>query len=272
MKHKYSKIKWVHRYLHFVPPQADCQKGADVKALQHAINRVARTRKMARRLEVNGECGRATIALGRHVAWSLGIGLPEDKHGLPQYTQRLIRHPNLRTPKQKKRAQAWKEAHPPHTKAVVKGNKVTGGTTRERIVAGCEEAAQLYASGKSHRFYSQPGGWTVEHGITGEPSGYRSDCSQFVTSMYWSSGIKEDPNGQDYKAGYTGTLAAHGVYISRAELRPGDFVLYGPAPHHHVEVYVGPGNRTIGHGSPPVDPGDIYMMADPHFVRSPGLK
>ena len=59
-----------------------------------------------------------------------------------------------------------------------------------------------------------------------------------------------------------------GRYIGRDQLKPGDLVLYGPAPHHHVELYVGPGNRTVGHGSPPVDYGDIYMIADPHFVTS----
>jgi cell wall-associated NlpC family hydrolase len=152
----------------------------------------------------------------------------------------------------------------------VTGNKATGGTPRQRIVAAARMAAKLHATGKRHSFYSQPGKWTVDYGITGEPLGYRSDCSQFVTSMYHAAGLP-DPNGTDYTGGYTGTLAEHGKYISRADLKAGDLVLYGPAPHHHVELYVGPGDDTIGHGSPPVDRGTITMMPEVHFVTYPFL-
>ena len=152
----------------------------------------------------------------------------------------------------------------------VTGNKATGGTPRARIVAAARMAAKLHATGKRPSFYSQAGAWTVEHGITGEPHGYRSDCSQFVTSMYHAAGVP-DPNGTGYTGGYTGTLAAAGRYIQRADLKPGDLVLYGPAPHHHVELFVGPGDDTIGHGSPPVDKGTITMMPEVHFVTYPFL-
>lgn len=161
----------------------------------------------------------------------------------------------------KRRLQLAAQTH----SVTVTGNTATGGTKRQRIVACARMAAKLYATGRRPSFYSQPGQWTVKYGITGEPRGYRSDCSQFVTSMYHAAGV-EDPNGTDYTGGFTGTLAAHGKYIQRHQLQPGDLVLYGPAPHHHVEMYVGPGDDTIGHGSPPVDKGTITMMPEVHFV------
>jgi hypothetical protein len=147
----------------------------------------------------------------------------------------------------------------------ISGNTVTGGTPRQRVVAAAHRSAYLHAMGKRPSFYSQDGGWDVAHGITGESRGKRSDCSQWYTAMFHSAGLP-DPNGNGYSGGYTGTLAAHGRYISRSELRPGDAVLYGPAPHHHIEMYTGPGETTIGHGSPPVDKSVIHMMPQVHFV------
>jgi cell wall-associated NlpC family hydrolase len=147
----------------------------------------------------------------------------------------------------------------------VRGNAATGGTPRQRVVAAAHRAAYLHAIGRRPSFYSQAGAWNVARGITGERRNERSDCSQWYTAMFHSAGLP-DPNGNGYRGGYTGTLAGHGRSISRHELRPGDAVLYGPAPHHHVEMYVGPGETTIGHGTAPVDKGAIRMMPDVHFV------
>jgi hypothetical protein len=126
-----------------------------------------------------------------------------------------------------------------------KGNKVYGGTVRDRIVFAAKEAARLHANGQRKSFYSQPGTFTVSHGITGESRGQRSDCSQFAAAMYWTAGAG-DPSGQDFRGGYTGTLYSHSTKVSKP--LPGDLCMY-PA---HVEIYVGDG-KTIGHGSAPVD-------------------
>lgn len=275
---KSSKIGFVHRDLVMSPHNANPQKGADVVALQKAINAHVGYRHL-RPVAVDGECGRITIARGRQLARSLGIGLK--RPGLTMYVQHLLRHPNLRTPAQKKRGRRWVENHPPKTSVKIDGNTVTGGANvRERIVAAAVQAAYLDAHGTT-RFYSQAGTWTVIHGITGEHRGERSDCSQFLTSMYHSAGAP-DPNGLKYTGGWTGSLVEHGTEISRRDLRPGDEIVYGPGPGHHTELYVGDGNpdhtwaqmaesvrdRTIGHGSPPVDEGDIDMMAGARFFRS----
>ncbi len=150
----------------------------------------------------------------------------------------------------------------------VDGNHVRGGNPRERLVAAALAASRLDAAGRRHSFYDQSGGWTVDYAITGEPHGYRSDCSQWVTSVYKAAGLP-DPNGNGFGGGYTGTLAGHCRRITRAQLRPGDLVLYGSGPpYHHVELYVGPGEQTIGHGSAHVDGGTIGMIPEAHFYTA----
>lgn len=280
LKHKWSKIKWVHRDLRMSAHYADPQKGADVKALQEAINAHVAFRGL-RPIKVDGQCGRATIARGRQLATAMGIGLR--RPGLTMYVQHLLRHPNLRTAAQKKRGAKWIKENPPTSQVKISGNKVTGGANvRERIVAAAVHAAYLDAHG-TVRFYSQLGKWTVNHGITGETQGEdRSDCSQWLTAMHWSAGAN-DPNGTNYTGGWTGTLVTHCVEIRREDLEPGDKIIYGSGSGHHTELYIGSGivgqkwsqmpasvrDRTIGHGSPPVDYGDIDMMSGARFFRSP---
>lgn len=151
----------------------------------------------------------------------------------------------------------WVKAH----SLQIKGDRITGGTARERLVAGALAAAANCASGRRRNFYSQAGAYTTQHGITGEPSGYRSDCSQFVTSIYWSAGL-EDPNGYNWTGGYTGTLVSHGRQVSSP--KPGDLVLYGSGSAHHVEMFIG-GGETVGHGSSPVDKGVVNLFGDGQY-------
>lgn len=280
MPREASTRAWVHRDLRF--DQNDHQTGADVRALQKAINERAQARGIKPLLVVDGDCGRQTIAKGRQVARSLGLSV--SKPGLSKAVQAIIRNPALRTPAQRARAKRYVPPAPV-AQPTVKGNTVTGGTPRQRVVAAAIQAAHLYYTGVSHRFYSQAGAYTADQAITGEDRGQRSDCSQFIAGMHHAAGLR-DPNDENYTGGYTGTLGAHGTYIHREDLEPGDMVLYGPAPHHHVEMWVGNGrdsyqrlaqighadrDRTVGHGSPPVDFGDIDMIRDPRFCRPLGL-
>lgn len=147
-------------------------------------------------------------------------------------------------------------------KVKVVGNKATGGTRRHRLKTVALLSAARCASGGRNNFYSQAGAWDIDHCITGERYGERSDCSSWVTSVYKSAGLA-DPNGERYTGGYTGTLVANGKQVSTP--RPGDLVIYGPGTGHHVEMYVGPGDKTIGHGSAPVDPGVIDLFGDSDF-------
>lgn len=141
----------------------------------------------------------------------------------------------------------------------IDGNKASGGTKRERLKAVALKSAAECAAGHRPNFYSQAGAWDVDHCITGEDYGERSDCSSWFTSVYKSCDLS-DPNGERFTGGYTGTLVAHGRQIDSPE--PGCAVIYGPGTGHHVEMCVGPGDRTIGHGSAPVDPGVIDLFGD----------
>lgn len=63
-----------------------------------------------------------------------------------------------------------------------------------------------------------------------------TDCSGFATLAYKWAGAP-DPNGRDYNGtGYTGTLLAHGDQV--AAPLPGDLIIFGEAPGHHVTVYM----------------------------------
>lgn len=267
-------------------------KGKAVTAFQKAVN--VRKRGNPKRgltiLEVDGDAGRQTIAVGRKAATSLGW--KPGPAGLGPRAQQIVRYPWLRTPMELRREKKWlktREKERVEAAAVaahrpkVTDNNVTGGTPRARVVAAAMAAAAGYYSGRRVPvFYSQTGKWSVTHAITGEPHGYRSDCSLEVTAFCHSAQVP-DPNGLAYKSGYTGSLAGHLKEITRAQLKPGDLVIYFLGSNsHHVEMWVGNGDgkttytqlahagstyrdRTVGHGSPPVDYGDIDMIAGARF-------
>lgn len=144
---------------------------------------------------------------------------------------------------------------------IIQGNTASGGTPRQRLKAVALASASACANGRRPNFYSQAGSWDVGHCITGERSGHRSDCSSWFTSVYKSCGLP-DPNGLNYSGGFTGTLVSNGRQIRESQLKPGDAIIYGPGDGHHVEMYVGPGSKTIGHGSSPVDAGVVNLFGD----------
>jgi hypothetical protein len=155
-------------------------------------------------------------------------------------------------------------------KVTINGNKATGGTKAKRIQAVALCSAAKCAAGRRHNFYSQAGTWDVDHCITGENYGHRSDCSSWFTSVFKSAGLP-DPNGNDFRGGYTGTLGSHGKSISRTDAYhvPGAAVLFGTAPFHHVELALGDGtDHTIGHGSAPVDMGTFSLLPGPVQFRA----
>lgn len=147
-------------------------------------------------------------------------------------------------------------------KVDVDHNKVIGGNDHKRLQVAAATSAARCAAGKRRNFYSQAGTWDVDHCLTGEPLGHRSDCSSWFTSVYKTCGLP-DPNGSDFHGGFTGTLVAHGHEISREEARntPGAAVIYGTGVGHHVEFARGDGSeRTWGHGSAPVDAGIFNLL------------
>lgn len=80
-----------------------------------------------------------------------------------------------------------------------------------------------------------------------------SDCSSAVSWIYWTvfGGGSDFLNGQNWKAGYTGTQQAHGKSISLSQASHGDLVMYGwqsPGVPEHVAMWVGNG-YVVSHGS-----------------------
>lgn len=155
-------------------------------------------------------------------------------------------------------------------KVTIKGDKATGGSVHERMKAVGLASAAACASGRRDNFYSQSGAYNVSRCITGPATDDRDDCSSWKTSVHKSCGLK-DPNGLRYTAGYTETLrnyaVANGLVVSRSELKPGGSVIYGPpGATHHVEMFVGPGEKTIGHGSAPVDAGIVDLFGPDEYM------
>lgn len=76
---------------------------------------------------------------------------------------------------------------------------------------------------------------------------HHADCSAFATWCLWQV-LRDGPdviNGQDWKAGYTGTMVNHGEVIhDPANARAGDCVLYGN-PTYHTAILIGRRNGVL---------------------------
>lgn len=157
----------------------------------------------------------------------------------------------------------WRKEHG----VEVNGNKVTGGTARQRLRAAIHAAAHNCSAGKQNNYYSMSGA-TPDHShtIRGMPSGHRFDCSSFADGIYECCGLP-NPSGTTDGQGYTGTEGAHGKQVSRGRAQTGDLILYGPYPHHHVEIVDDPRRETtIGHGSAPIDAGVFDLFGDGDLI------
>lgn len=98
-------------------------------------------------------------------------------------------------------------------------------------------------------------------GINKELKAYRgqfpkyADCSAFATWCIWNGldhfGVRDTVNGQNWRAGYTGTMLSHGKVVQhRDNVLRGDCVLYGRkgTTGEHTAICIGNG-MVISHGS-----------------------
>lgn len=161
---------------------------------------------------------------------------------------------------------AWMKTHGVQ---FVSDNQVVGGTPHQRLEAAILRAAANYRAGTQPGYYSMSGGARdYAHALNHYPQGRIWDCSTFADGAYLCCGL-EAPSGPNTPTagGWTGTEGEHGTQISIGAAKPGDLVLYGPFPHHHVEVVLDPAQQTtIGHGSAPVDPGVFDLFGDGDFI------
>lgn len=122
-------------------------------------------------------------------------------------------------------------AHPQGEKGPLRGTGASGPpsagaaapkTTRAAII----DRAQRWVNAQVP--YSMEKYWS---------DGYRQDCSGYV-SMAWNLGTNE----------WTGSLAAYGTRIARADLQPGDILLFhnpaDPAKGSHVTIFGGWANSA----------------------------
>jgi hypothetical protein len=81
------------------------------------------------------------------------------------------------------------------------------------------------------------------------------DCSSTATWLLWNGlyvpyGVHDIVNGENWRAGFTGTMLHHGKPVQhRSNIRVGDLVIYGSGGSgEHVALCIG-GGKVFSHGS-----------------------
>ena len=202
----------------------------------------------------------------RKAAWALGAQSSTYEAILrtgeiPIGVQRMILNPGKRTPGQQAIAKArMSQLRADRQKRAKQHDELDPG--RKKFVELAFQAADNYARNPGAYHYLAGG---VANLVFLEPSPrhFRSDCSQFASSVQDAAGLPAlGPNGPLWVSTYV-----MADYLTETDKpQPGDFGLYGPRHSpHHVETYCAlPGHEFIGHGSPPIDsltPGrpDFYL-------------
>lgn len=153
--------------------------------------------------------------------------------------------------------------------------KTTGGAFPQRWIASNVASWQRWTEGIRAGRYSQEGVANIHIPYGPGPRSGRDDCSSYGRSQCLATGA-DDPSGHGFSPeGFTGDMAeAHGRWqeCSKAEMMAAGagFIIYGSGPGHHTEMYCptkSEPERTIGHGSEPVDPGTIHLFGTSEFER-----
>jgi hypothetical protein len=168
----------------------------------------------------------------------------------------------------------WRAEHGAH----VDGNKVKGGTPKQRFLLECLTSVANASKGLRTAFYSMEGAWDILHELVGGPRhGHRSDCSSTVTGWVKGAGLP-DINGTDFTSGWTETFLQQNngwKIVSEAEMRRRGWgvIVYlhyrGDTTGHHTEAFTpseSSPDRTCGHGSAPVDFGVVDLFGDGLFA------
>jgi hypothetical protein len=153
---------------------------------------------------------------------------------------------------------------------------VSGGTFAQRWQKACLTAVECCSTGRRRNAYNETRPSDILHPFgPGPAADIGDDCSSFGRSMALSTGA-DDPSGNGFSPyGYTGDmLLAHGAWkeVSLAEMhRAGQgYVFYGSGTARHVECYCpSPTDieRTVGHGSAPVDFGTVHLFGPGEVER-----
>jgi hypothetical protein len=209
------------RTLHLTNP---LMTGPDIKHLQELLAAYHPG-------EVDGEYGPATAAAVKQAKWVLGY--PDAKCDQAAGPQLISYLEGAKPP-------ADFEAR----RATRRHDQAKSLTMREQIVAvgrwGIQNESQI------HYQQSRP----IDGLHEAQKLPLHTDCSGFSTLCYAWSGAP-DPNGLKYSgAGYTGTLLQSMRRIPKSAVQPGDLVVWGAAPGHHVALVLEAGDdpTLVSHG------------------------
>jgi hypothetical protein len=177
----------------------------------------------------------------------------------------MILNPGNRTQQQKDTGAARIAAMRKERGDRAKAEAASSGS-RKKFVDNALQAGRNYQA-RPGAYHYLAGGIANLIYLTPSPLNYRSDCSQFASSVQKDSGLPDlGPNGPLWVN--TDVMDNH-LQVTTSP-KPGDFGMYGRhhGGTHHVECYLGslggPGHEFMGHGSPPIDsmtPGrpDFYL-------------
>lgn len=139
----------------------------------------------------------------------------------------------------------------------------------EALKAALLAAYRNWKNGDLPGYYSQSGGARdYLHTLYHYALHRIWDCSTFADGVYICCKLPAPSGPRTLElGGWTGTQGEHGKKIDPSDAQPGDLVLYGSFPHHHVEVVLDPKTRTtVGHGSPPIDLGVFDLFGDGNYI------
>jgi len=132
------------------------------------------------------------------------------------------------------------------------GGGVPPGTSAQR--QGLYTAAMALYNNRASEHYTQGSSrWIgITDGVRPPSAPTYSDCSAAATWCYWTVfGSGPDfLNGQNWRAGYTGTMSSRGRSTGCSTMQIGDLAFYGN-PISHVAISIGNG-KVVSHGSDPV--------------------
>ena len=243
------------------------------RSVQAAAGRRLRARDLGQYApDVDGTCGAQTIEAAAKAAWALGARMDTisklRRDGVIAVgVIAMILNPGRRSDEQKQRGKArianMRKQRDERTK---REHGLAEG--RLLVVKLCLLAANNYAANPSAYHYLAGGKANLVF-LKPTPRDWRSDCSQFASSVQNEAGLPS--LGKDGPL-WVNTWAMDAHLQRTTSPLPGDFGMYGPPGNpHHVEVYLGaaggPGHEFVGHGSPPID--SLTPGRPTYYLRNP---
>lgn len=202
--------------------------GADVKLAQQLLT--AGTYGNFQPGAADGEYGPATAAAVKQAKWMLGYPAKACDGVFGPHVAALLQGGPLPSAFLARRNKRLKEA-------------AGGSALRTKIVAFARWGIQNEPSIHYQQLRPVDG---LDHA---KKLPLNTDCSGFATLCYRWAGAP-DPNGGNFAGAYTGTMLTHCRHIPASAVQPGDLVVWGAYPGHHVALVLeaGPDPLLCSHG------------------------